>query len=94
MNYHQIFQKILNNNFSQFSISQHHSKVLTDQFEPGSTFKIVAATASLAEEIVSLEEEFSCENGEFDYFGSIIKEIIGSENVKCKKTHFSSNKIP
>ena len=63
-----------NNNFSQFSISQHHSKVLTDQFEPGSTFKIVAATASLAEDKVSLEQEFSCENGKFDYFGSIIKD--------------------
>ena len=63
-----------NNNFSQFSISQHHSKVLTDQFEPGSTFKIVAATASLAENKVSLEQEFSCENGKFDYFGSIIKD--------------------
>ena len=63
-----------NNNFSKFSISQHHSKVLTDQFEPGSTFKIVAATASLAENIVALEQEFSCENGEFDYFGSTIKD--------------------
>ena len=63
-----------NNNFSKFSISQHHSKVLTDQFEPGSTFKIVAATAYLAEDKVSLEQEFSCENGEFDYFGSKIKD--------------------
>ena len=63
-----------NNNFSQFSIGQHHSKVLTDQFEPGSTFKIVAATASLAEDKVALDQEFSCENGEFDYFGSIIKD--------------------
>ncbi len=63
-----------NNNFSQYSISQHHSKVLTDQFEPGSTFKIVTATASLAEGKVSLEQEFSCENGKFDYFGSTIKD--------------------
>tara|TARA_B100000073_G_scaffold346037_1_gene356458 strand:+ start:315 stop:2249 length:1935 start_codon:yes stop_codon:yes gene_type:complete len=63
-----------NNSFSQYPISQHHSKVLTDQFEPGSTFKIVAATASLAENKVTLEQEFSCENGKFDYFGSVIKD--------------------
>ena len=63
-----------NNSFSQYPISQHHSKVLTDQFEPGSTFKIVAATACLAEEKISLEQEFSCENGEYDYFGSIVKD--------------------
>ena len=63
-----------NNNFSKYSIGQHHSKVLTDQFEPGSTFKIVAATASLAEGKVSLEQEFSCENGKFDYFGSTVED--------------------
>ena len=81
-----------NNNFSQFSISQHHSKVLTDQFEPGSTFKIVAATASLAENIVALEQEFSCENGEFDYFGSTIKDHEPYEQLTISQIiKYSSN---
>ena len=63
-----------NNFFSEYQINQHHCKVLTDQFEPGSTFKIVAATAALAENKISLTEEFNCEEGEFDYFGSSIKD--------------------
>ena len=81
-----------NNNFSQFSISQHHSKVLTDQFEPGSTFKIVAVTASLAEDKVSLEQEFSCENGKFNYFGSIIKDHEPHEQLTISQIiKYSSN---
>ena len=63
-----------NNFFSEYQISQHHSKVLTHQFEPGSTFKIVAATAALAENKISLTEEFNCEEGEYDYFGTTIKD--------------------
>ena len=63
-----------NNFFSEYQINQHHCKVLTDQFEPGSTFKIVAATAALAENKINLTEEFNCEEGEFDYFGSTIKD--------------------
>tara|TARA_B100000941_G_scaffold114412_1_gene80348 strand:- start:129 stop:1355 length:1227 start_codon:yes stop_codon:yes gene_type:complete len=82
-----------NNNFSQFSISQHHSKVLTDQFEPGSTFKIVAATASLAENIVALEQEFSCENGEFNYFGSTIKDHEPYEHLTISQIIKHSSNI-
>ncbi len=63
-----------NNNFSKFNVNTHRSRVITDQFEPGSTFKIVAAVAGLTEEKVSLAEEFNCEDGVFDYFGYKIKD--------------------
>ena len=36
---------------------------ITDQVEPGSTFKTVTAAAALSERIVSLETDISCENG-------------------------------
>ena len=39
------------------------NKVVTDQFEPGSTFKIVAATAALESGKISLSDEFNCEEG-------------------------------
>ena len=63
-----------NNNFSKYKLETHHSRVITDQFEPGSTFKIVAAVAGLTEKRISLEEEFNCEDGVFDYFGYKIKD--------------------
>jgi cell division protein FtsI (penicillin-binding protein 3) len=63
-----------NNNFSKYPIDNHRCRVITDQFEPGSTFKIVAATAALAEKKINLTEEFNCENGQFNYFGTSIKD--------------------
>ncbi len=42
-------------------------RAITDQFEPGSTFKIVAATAALASKTVDPYDEFNCENGSFMY---------------------------
>lgn len=38
---------------------QRRNKALTDQFEPGSTFKIVTAAAALAERVVRPDERFS-----------------------------------
>jgi len=43
------------------------NRVLTDQFEPGSTFKIVAATAAIDKKIVKTEDKFDCEGGAFLY---------------------------
>ena len=63
-----------NNYFSKHRINNHHCRAITDQFEPGSTFKIVAAVAALSEEKISLTEEFNCENGEFEYFNQIVKD--------------------
>ena len=63
-----------NNYFSKYKINNHHCRAITDQFEPGSTFKIVAAVAALSENKISLTEEFNCENGKFEYFNQIVKD--------------------
>ena len=63
-----------NNYFSKFRINDHHCRAITDQFEPGSTFKIVTAVAALSENKISLSEEFNCENGEFEYFNQTVKD--------------------
>ena len=48
------------------------NKAITDQFEPGSTYKIVAATAAVATQTVSLFDEFYCEDGQFTVAGKTI----------------------
>ncbi|SVA87538.1 uncharacterized protein METZ01_LOCUS140392, partial [marine metagenome] len=63
-----------NNNFSKFSLETHRCRAITDQFEPGSTFKIVSAVAALSEKKVTLTEEFNCENGEFNYFDITVRD--------------------
>ena len=53
-------------------IENQKNKAITDQFEPGSTYKIVAATAAVATQTISLFDEFYCEDGQFTVAGKII----------------------
>ena len=55
-------------------VENQKNKVLTDQFEPGSTYKIVAATGAIATNTVSLFDEFYCEDGEFTVAGKTISD--------------------
>ena len=57
-----------NNNFSKSEPGLHKVRAITDQFEPGSTFKIVSAIAAIKQSDISLSEEFDCENGEYQYY--------------------------
>ena len=63
-----------NNNFSKHKLETHRCRAITDQFEPGSTFKIVSAVAALSEKKVNLSEEFNCENGRFSYFDILVRD--------------------
>ena len=55
-------------------IENQKNRVLTDQFEPGSTYKIVTATAAVATNTVSLYEEFNCKEGKINIAGKIISD--------------------
>ncbi|NQV37877.1 MAG: transpeptidase family protein [Candidatus Marinimicrobia bacterium] len=51
------------NNSSQYPTENQKIRAITDQFEPGSTYKIVAATAALDLNTVTADQEFNCEYG-------------------------------
>ena len=70
-------------------IENQKNRVLTDQFEPGSTYKIVTATAAVATNAVSLYEEFNCIEGKINIAGKII-----SDHEKIWTTDLSSNHCP
>lgn len=57
-----------------YSRETYKNKVVTDQFEPGSTFKIVTAAAALTYDTVDLLEEFNCEDGSYVYRGQVIRD--------------------
>ncbi|MFH1853642.1 MAG: penicillin-binding protein [Candidatus Neomarinimicrobiota bacterium] len=48
------------------------NRVISDQFEPGSTYKIVCATAALDQDIVAIDQEFNCEGGKYSLPGKTI----------------------
>jgi len=62
------------NNPSLSPIENQKNKVITDQFEPGSTYKIVAATAAVATKTVSSFDEFYCEDGQLTVAGKTISD--------------------
>ncbi|MBH09290.1 MAG: hypothetical protein CMG74_02870 [Candidatus Marinimicrobia bacterium] len=57
-----------NNRYFDTEMDYHRVRAVTDQFEPGSTFKIVAAISALSKNAVNLTDEFNCENGKFPYY--------------------------
>ena len=48
------------------------NRVITDVFEPGSTFKIVVVSGALNSGTVKLNDEFNCEHGHFAFAGKVL----------------------
>jgi len=48
------------------------NRVLTDSFEPGSTFKVFTLASALEMGAVGMDEKFFCENGAYRYAGRVI----------------------
>lgn len=73
------------------------NRAIIEQFEPGSTFKLVVIAAALNEQAVKPETKFFCENGRFAYAGKILRDahpygtltvhdiLVKSSNVGCAK---------
>ncbi len=55
---------------------ERRNRVITDPFEPGSTFKMITAAAVLEEGLVDVDEEVFCENGLFTLNnGDLIRDV-------------------
>ncbi len=64
------------NNFRNFPVANRRNIAVSDNYEPGSTFKIITAAAALEEGVVGLNERF--------YDPGYIK--VGKETIKCWRT--------
>lgn len=60
-----------------FPFENYRNRVLTDMFEPGSVFKIVTATAMLAERKVTMDEKIYCEQGEWTWGPKTLHDVHG-----------------
>ena len=60
------------NQLEASSSDSRRNRIVTDFFEPGSTFKVITAAAALDQEVVRLDETIFCENGAFWHAGHVL----------------------
>lgn len=63
------------NRFSQSTVASRRNRAITDMYEPGSVFKIVAASAVLNEGLAMPSTEFFCEKGEYPYGSHVLHDV-------------------
>lgn len=81
------------NHFGEAKPEQMRNRGITDMYEPGSTFKIVIASAALNEKIVDENSRIYCENGHFAYCGKVIKDHHGSGDLTVSEILMKSSNI-
>ena len=63
------------NHFSDFPRESWKDRVVNDEFEPGSTFKLITAVGALEQGVVSEDDKFFCENGSYlTQYGRVVSD--------------------
>lgn len=80
------------NSFRSSSPHIWRNRVITDSFDPGSTFKVFMAAAAIEEGLVSPEETIYCENGMYRVGNKTIHDVHKYENLSFAEViKYSSN---
>ena len=69
------------------------NRAIFDMVEPGSTFKIVVASAALTERVVTQKTLIYCENGAFSYGGRILRDHHGYGQMNVHDILMKSSNI-
>jgi cell division protein FtsI/penicillin-binding protein 2 len=86
------------NNTGNTPVDSWRNRAITDIYEPGSTFKIVAISGALNDGLVTLQSQFDCENGLFWYAKHRLKDDhkMGTatvEDIVAKSSNIGTAKI-
>jgi len=86
------------NEYSLSKMEHRRNRVITDMYEPGSVFKIVAASAVLDEGKVTLDTIFDCENGEYRYGSRVLHDVhpygeLSFAEVVIKSSNIGISKV-
>jgi cell division protein FtsI/penicillin-binding protein 2 len=80
-------------NMDAASADDRRNRCISDVAEPGSTFKIVVCSGALNEGLVSLTDQFDCENGAFMYAGRILHDAHPFGVLSVEEILFHSSNI-
>ena len=69
------------NNYQNYPISNQRNKVISDIYEPGSTYKIVTMAGKLELLNEFNNDEYYCENGKYLYYDKVFHDHEGHENL-------------
>ena len=75
------------------SADARRNRCISDVAEPGSTFKIVVCSGALNEGIVTLNDQFDCENGAFMYAGRVLHDAHPYGVLSVEEILFHSSNI-
>ena len=81
------------NQRSEAKPEQMKNRAVIDMMEPGSTFKIVATAAALNEHKFGLDSEVFCENGSWNFGGTILHDHAAFADLSVKDILVKSSNI-
>ncbi len=86
------------NNLSNAPVAARRNHAIADMQEPGSTFKIVVISGALNDRVVTLNDQFDCENGKFWYCGKLLSDhkpygILTVEQIITKSSNIGAAKV-
>lgn len=81
------------NTFHNSSHDIRRNRAITDCFEPGSSFKIVTASAALNEDAAKPSDVFFCENGSWSIYGHMLHDHTPHGNLTFKEVIEKSSNI-
>lgn len=73
--------------------AKRRNRVITDPYEPGSMFKVIAASAALAERKVTAGEIINCENGRIQIAGQTIRDSHPNGRITFREVIAQSSNI-
>lgn len=78
--------------------SVRRNRLITDPFEPGSTFKTIVVASAFHDGLVRLSDRFDCENGYFYFAGKPLRDhehygVMSVEEIIAKSSNIGTAKI-
>lgn len=86
------------NHPGDYDVSSRRNRAISDQIEPGSTFKIVSVASALENDVVTLNSRFDCENGHIYFMGRSLHDdhrysILTVRDILKKSSNIGAFKI-